>query len=562
MDSNSHHGSVAQNPQLDRETLERLHRTTNELYASSSIEACTRHTVTAAIDILGFDWCVILTTDESTGQFEIVATAGETSLSVGDRSLDIGEGVVGAVFETGTPEIVNDTATAHDIEPPNERIASAITVPIEDWGVFQALGTEPDAFDETDLRLLELLVTPLATTIERIETETALRTQKEVLVRQKRQIEELHTVSTMMKMATKHEEIHDLFVAAVEEVLDISICTLDEREGEYLKTRAVGSEMELDDFYTETPLDKTGSVATETFERGETILISDLQQTDYRAASSEYRSLISVPLGDWGVFQAATGKRDAFDETDRQLIELLADAADAAVDRIERNRELERRAAELERQNERLDKFASRLSHEMRNPLSVLATRMELARETGETDHFDHMERSIHRMSRLINDTLALAREGTVEIETGTVNLAQLASLYWDSIRTTNTELVLDTDREIYADEDRLHQLLSNLFRNAVEHAATSPAPNDDSDQVTVTIGDLSDGFYVEDDGQGIPTEHREAVLESGTSGLAHGTGLGLAVVEKVADAHGWSLTLTESEEGGARFEFRNVDFA
>ncbi len=551
MDS-SRVGSSNATQQLDNQTLERLHRTTNELNTAETIAECTQQTVSAAIDILGFDWCVIVEADEEAGEFEIVATEGGTTLEVGQRPVDIGEGVVGTVYERGEPEIVQDVGDVDDAEPLDNRIESAVTIPVGDWGVFQALGTDTEVFDEHDIRLLELLVTPLTTTIERIQREEALRRQNETLERQNDQIEAIHAVSTTMKVTTRKEDIYDLFIGAVEEVLDISICSLDEHDDGVLKTRAVGSTMEMEDFYTETPLIQESSLAAETYQRGETVVVDDLSETEYRAASSSYSSVISVPLGEWGIFQAATEERNAFGETDRRLIELLADAAQAAVERIERENELARRAEKLEQRNEQLDQFASRLSHEMRNPLSVLEARASLARDTQETVHFDHMERSIQRMNRLIDDTLALAREGTVAVSVEPVELDQLAADYWESIRTPHTTLAVETDATIYADEDRLYQLLSNLFRNSVEHT--------DSD-TTVTVGTLSDGFYVEDDGPGIPPEDRESVLTTGTSGLAHGTGLGLAVVRRIAEGHGWSLHLTESDDGGARFEFRNVTF-
>lgn len=553
MDSNRGAESASATQGLDKRTLERLHRATTDLYAADSIEECTQQTVSAAIDILGFDRCLIATADEDAERFELVATAGDTVLDAGARPLELGEGVLGAVFEDGESRIDSETSTVDDAEPVDDSIESVLTIPVGEWGVFQALGTDTNAFTEEDRRLLELLVTPLSTTIERIQRESALRERTEELARQNGQIEAIHAVSTAMKFTAEIDDICDMFVETVEQILDITVCSLDERDDDVLKTRAVCSGMALEDFYTETPLDQPNSLAVETYDSGETIVVDDLNETAYRAANSEYRSLVSVPLGEWGVFQAAATERDAFDQADRRIIELLADAAEAAIQRVDRQTELQRRARKLEAQNEQLDRFASRLSHEMRNPLSVLEARLSLARDTGVEEHFEHMDRSIRRMSRLIEDTLALARDGVIDVAVDPVSLSDLAWVYWDGIRTPHTNLEVTTDATILADEDRLHQLLSNLFRNAVEHTGRG---------VTVTVGDLSDGFYVEDDGSGIAPADREAVLMTGTSEMAHGTGLGLAVVRRVAEAHGWSLRLTESDDGGARFEFRDVMFA
>ncbi|WP_267163955.1 sensor histidine kinase [Halovenus salina] len=548
MEDNDQARSEYTDSHLDGETLEQLHRAATTLYAADSIEESARQTVSAAIEILGFEGCLIARADSD--MFRTVAIEGAGDPEASELTLGIGEGIVGAAFAADHSRIDNDISEVPETTPSRRRIESALTVPIGDWGVFQAVGYETDAFEEGDRRLVELLVAPLATTIDRIQRETTLEHRTAELQRQNSQIEAIHTVSTAMKLTTEKDDIYDLFVETVEQVLDIAICTLDERVGDVLKTRAVGSDMNLEDFYTETPLNQTDSLAVESYDAGETVVVGDLEQTAYRAASSDYQSVISVPLGRWGIFQAATQERNAFDGTERQIIELLADSAEAAIERIERQKELERRAHKLEAQNERLDQFASRLSHEMRNPLSVLEARLSLARETGDKEHFEHMERSIQRMSRLIDDTLALARDGGAGVMVEPVRLDRLTTECWQHIRTPNTGLVVNTTATVRADTDRLHQLLSNLLRNAVEHTGNG---------VIVTVGDFAGGFYVEDDGPGIPPSDREAVLTSGTTDLAHGTGLGLAVVKSVVEDHGWSLRVTESKDGGARFEIRDV---
>jgi signal transduction histidine kinase len=67
-------------------------------------------------------------------------------------------------------------------------------------------------------------------------------------------------------------------------------------------------------------------------------------------------------------------------------------------------------------------------------------------------------------------------------------------------------------------------------------------------------------GFYVADDGVGIPEDRRDAVFESGETFSEDGTGFGLSIVEDIAEAHGWRVALVESEDGGARFEFLPAD--
>jgi signal transduction histidine kinase len=77
---------------------------------------------------------------------------------------------------------------------------------------------------------------------------------------------------------------------------------------------------------------------------------------------------------------------------------------------------------------------------------------------------------------------------------------------------------------------------------------------------VTVTVGSLEEGFYVEDDGPGVPEAEREDVFDAGYTTSDTGTGFGLSIVHEIATAHGWEVSVTESDAGGARFEFRGVE--
>lgn len=217
----------------------------------------------------------------------------------------------------------------------------------------------------------------------------------------------------------------------------------------------------------------------------------------------------------------------------------------------------ERKAYErrIERENERLDEFASSVSHDLRNPLSVLSGYLELARETGDDSYFDECENAIDDMNALIHDLLTLARQGRTVGECEPIGLAAVAADCWTPVEHEDARLVVDVADTVTvrADEGRLRQLLENLFRNSVEHGGST---------VTVRIGTLADeyGFFVADDGPGIPADKRDVVFESGHSTTDDGTGFGLAIVERIANAHDWTVTLTESADGGARFEFADVE--
>ncbi|MFC7057160.1 sensor histidine kinase [Halovenus salina] len=114
-----------------------------------------------------------------------------------------------------------------------------------------------------------------------------------------------------------------------------------------------------------------------------------------------------------------------------------------------------------------------------------------------------------------------------------------------------NAALTVETDQTISADRSRLQQLLENLFANAVEHGGKD---------VTVRVGDLKEGFYVADDGVGIPEGEREDIFEAGYSTAEEGTGFGLRIAKQIVDAHGWDIRVTDSDDDGAQFEITGID--
>jgi PAS domain S-box-containing protein len=204
----------------------------------------------------------------------------------------------------------------------------------------------------------------------------------------------------------------------------------------------------------------------------------------------------------------------------------------------------------LERKNERLDEFASIVSHDLKSPLRVARGQLELAVEQADSDHVTKALDAIERGQNLIDDLLLLAREGDGIDSVDPVSLASVAERSWQNTDTEQATVDIDANTTIQADRSRLKQLFENLFKNAVDHTGSA---------VTVTVGEMADGFYVADTGPGVPESDREEIFEARYSTKDAGTGFGLRIVDQVATAHGWEVTVTESEAGGARFEVTGV---
>lgn len=213
----------------------------------------------------------------------------------------------------------------------------------------------------------------------------------------------------------------------------------------------------------------------------------------------------------------------------------------------DRNQSLSTQAEKLTTQNQRLNQLAQIVSHDLRNPLNVATGHVELARETGDASHLEAVEVTLSRMETIITDMLTLVSQGQLVESKQSIDLAAIATSSWETVATGDVELDVTADGYVEADEDRCRHVFENLFRNAIEHGG--------SELSTVRVGKTADGFYISDDGVGIPPDDRAEIFEPGFSTTDGGSGLGMVIVQAVVEAHGWTIDVSESETGGARFD-------
>jgi len=355
-------------------------------------------------------------------------------------------------------------------------------------------------------------------------------------------IETLHDVATTIQSKETITGVCERTVSAATGLLDFNLCTVLIREDDWLVPYATSDDAPPDGS-RRMQIDE--GLAGKTYQTGTSHVVSEITPSDEtKPAKDIYQSGISVPIGEHGVFQAVDTTTDAFDDRDIELAELLVSHTATALDQLAHERE-------LKRQNERLDRFTSAVSHDLRNPLNVASGRLELASEECESPHLDAVADAHERMEHLIEDLLVFARMGTDCIEYTTVALPAFVDDRWDELATPGATLHVESTQTVRADRDRLRQLVDNLLKNALDHGGSD---------VTVTVGELDDGFYVEDDGPGIPESDRADVFEPGFTSTTEGTGFGLNIVKQVADVHDWGVTLTTGATGGARFEIHDVE--
>ncbi|GAA0203835.1 hybrid sensor histidine kinase/response regulator [Halobaculum roseum] len=518
--------------------IEELHSATGALVEASTAESVAQIAADALRDVLDLPFNGVHLYDESEDGLVPVAWTSETEEIVGaPPTFTPGQGIAGRTYEAGEPRVYADIAEETEPYNPNTPIRSQMALPLSDHGVLLVGSPERDAFDDLDVSMARTLAEHATAVLHRIEREHVL--------------EELQDRTQRLMRASTTEEIADIAVETASETLgaQLSGVHLVGDGGRRLELLAHADFVESS--FDELPVyergvedDPAGAVVWDAFDGGEPRHIDDIRTHDRLAEETPSRSVIVHPLDDHGVFIVSSTEPNAFDEPDETFVEILATAVTAALNRVEHEQELRRR-------NEQLDEFAGLISHDLRNPLNVAQGRISLAREETDSDHLDPAASAVDRALSLLEESLAVARRGHDEGDLEPVELASAISECWMHTDTAEAELVVETDRTVRADPSRLKQLFENLIGNAVKHAG---------EDCRITVGDVPGGFYVADDGPGIPDDERETAFEPGYTTDDASTGYGLYIVREIANAHGWEIDVVDGGDGGARFEVTGVD--
>jgi signal transduction histidine kinase len=199
------------------------------------------------------------------------------------------------------------------------------------------------------------------------------------------------------------------------------------------------------------------------------------------------------------------------------------------------------------------------IGHELRNPLGVLESSLFMVRERAPDDpklrrHLDRMGEQIAHSNKIISDFLDLIRERPrrrAKTAVAALVEAAVASIRWpDGVR--RTVEVADGLPAIDADPDQARQVLTNLLTNAIDAAGEAGEV-----RLVARAGNADVTFVVADSGPGIAVEVRNRLFEPLVTTKRSGTGLGLAVCRRLAEANGGSIEVVPGPLAGAAFEVR-----
>ena len=496
--------------------IERLNAGTARLATAETTEAA-RNTAVAIADEVFPTYHVVVGVRDDEWVTPVATSAAADAVEY--NRVRIGRGVAGRVLETSEPMLSPS-------QNPESPYTTVLTLPVGENTVLQLGTADSDGFDDTDRRLAELLASHLTETYDRIQATAALRSERDRLLALFSNIPDAAIAYDIVDgepiVRRVNDAFHETFGYDADTVVGESV-------DEYIVPPTAAATAEAEDLNTR-------------LKRGE-----NLRKEVTRETTEGERHFILYVIPIQLDAENASGYAIYTDVTERR-----------------------ERESTLKQQNERLDEFASIVSHDLRNPLSVAQGYIDLAHETQNPTHLSKADDALGRMEELVEELLTLARQGRAVGETEPVSIARLARDAWSGVDTAGAELIVADDATITANPPRTRELFENVFRNSVEHGRTgepTPAGDTDADTLTVRVGGMhlrdagattdAGGFFIEDDGVGLPKGVVDRVFESGFTTEDDGTGLGLAITKRIADAHGWHTRALHGETGGARFEFR-----
>ncbi|MFP4143125.1 MAG: PAS domain S-box protein [Thermoplasmata archaeon] len=361
----------------------------------------------------------------------------------------------------------------------------------------------------------------------------------------KEKLERLHQISANLETCQSEDEIYSYALEAAEEILEFDLCSFDAVEGDQFVIKALSSDVPERGSIERKIED--GGLDKKTYLNQKSYLVDDLnEEEDAKPVKSEYRSAISVPIGEFGLFQAVSTEKGYFDEEDLKMAELLMDHVKEALKRVE-----------MEQREEFLH---SLLRHDVQNKTQIVKGYLELLEEDEDFSddgrvYLQESKKAINASDDIIEKVRKLRRieqeDEIGELEIDPV-LDQILSEYKSQLEKQGIDIEIEETGCIVKGGPLLEEMFSNLLENSILHS--------DCDKIRIR-GECEGNecvVTVEDDGKGIPDDVKEQIFERGfKEGEDAGSGLGMYLVKEIAESYGGSVEVKDPELGGARFDIR-----
>lgn len=366
-----------------------------------------------------------------------------------------------------------------------------------------------------------------------------LEKTKRKLKKQSKKMEELHDVTAKMETVETKKKACKLAVKAAEEILDFEVCDIDLIENNILVPKAVTENTEGG----EKRSIEEESIGTKTYKKNRSFLIDDIRASEIaQPVKDEFRSAISVPIGDYGIFQAISTNVDEYDEKDLEMAELLASHVNEALERINAK--------------EREEFLHSLLRHDVRNKAQLVQGYHQLIKDyelpSEVKDLLKKAETAMDNGMEII-DKVSNLKKAQKE-ETKPVNITLIIQ---EAINKTK-DLAEKKDIDIKVDYPEvievrggalLNQVFTNIIENAIQHSKATEI------RINVETNEKEVKCIIEDNGIGIPDGDKEKVFNRGyTTDKDRGTGLGLFLVKSLIKTYDGRIEVKDSNFGGARF--------
>ncbi len=538
----------------DAVEMRTLHRATDFLYATNlfsadSLTEICEQIVRVVVDEFGKVDCGVLLTAEGSDVLARIARGGAFQVNASATLHLNGPGLVPAALRSGKLLYAPDVTRDERYVPSNAETLSELVVPLRTVkgviGVLDLQSTRTDAFDEHDMRLMEVFAERAATAIENVKLYNEIRRYAEELEeRVQERTSELNRVKERVEAILNHSSDAILLVrtsGAIQQTnraFDIMFgYRVDETYGKPLRLLAAPSHQDAMDEALARVLENRNAERLEIVAQRLNGLTFDADVTLSPVVSSPHQ-----------VTSIVGSLRDI---SARKRLEMELREA------LQKEREL----------NELKSRFVARASHEFRTPLAVILTSSDLLKNYGDRMTLEQRDEKIDRLQKearsiavMLDDLLTISKGE--ELKEFNPELLDLQSLtrevvhgIADGIGGQHTLTVESRGNctSVYADKKLVSRIITNLLSNAIKYS-----PINSTIQVVVNCETTQIVLEVTDQGIGIPEDDQvrlfEAFYRARNVDHISGTGLGLAIVKQAAELHGGEVSVSSTLGKGSTF--------